>query len=435
VAVALALSALAVYLLSNPARHDFYDHFVWQAQAWLQGDVAIPFPYDDGRFRNDYFQDVLPLDDRPGRALIPFPPLPAVVLLPFVAVFGLATNASLVATGIGALNVALCWRMLTRVTVRRDAAFLGTLFYGFGTVAWYAAMLGSTWFLAHVVASTFLFLGIAAALDRELEATDGRGSPGSWRLAPRQIAAGLLFGTAALARLTTAFGAPFFVLVGRGGGVGSRALSAGLGAMVPVLVLIGYNLATTGHVFHPAYEYLYRTEYRPVPALFNDEWAIEDVRYIPQNAVIMLLWPPERPLADDPSCGAADGSGGIDLLFDRDCPMLRPDGLGMSLLLSSPGYLLALPALIAGWRRRVVAGSALAVLAIAIVNLMHFSQGWVQFGYRFSNDFAPFATILVAIGLTRSLQGGTRAAIAVTLVALSVIVNAWGVWWGVTLGW
>ena len=30
---------------------------------------------------------------------------------------------------------------------------------------------------------------------------------------------------------------------------------------------------------------------------------------------------------------------------------------------------------------------------------MHFSQGWVQFGYRFSNDFVVFALPLVAIGI------------------------------------
>ena len=32
---------------------------------------------------------------------------------------------------------------------------------------------------------------------------------------------------------------------------------------------------------------------------------------------------------------------------------------------------------------------------------MHFSQGWVQFGYRFSNDFVPFALLLVALGFER----------------------------------
>jgi hypothetical protein len=103
----------------------------------------------------------------------------------------------------------------------------------------------------------------------------------------------------------------------------------------------------------------------------------------------------------------------------------------MSLVLTSPGYLLALPALLALWRRRLVAGAALAVAAITLVDLMHFSQGWVQFGYRFSNDFAPFATILVALGIARLGLG----LISVGLVALSVAVNAWGVWWGVTLGW
>ena len=46
-------------------------------------------------------------------------------------------------------------------------------------------------------------------------------------------------------------------------------------------------------------------------------------------------------------------------------------------------------------------GSVLAVGFIAFVNLMHFSQGWVQFGYRFSNDAAPFALVLVALGFER----------------------------------
>ena len=62
---------------------------------------------------------------------------------------------------------------------------------------------------------------------------------------------------------------------------------------------------------------------------------------------------------------------------------------------------------------------------------MHFSQGWVQFGYRFSNDFAPFAVILVTLGIARLGVG----VISLGLVALSVVINAWGVYWGVTLGW
>ncbi|MEO7117533.1 MAG: hypothetical protein ABIZ34_01030, partial [Candidatus Limnocylindrales bacterium] len=214
-------------------------------------------------------------------------------------------------------------------------------------------------------------------------------------------------------------------------------LSAGIGAAIPVALLLGYNVLTTNHLFHPGYEYLYRSEYRPRPDLFHTDWAIEDPRYIPQNLGIMLLEPPDTPLRNDPICidptdpAYRPPTSGFGLLFDRFCPILRPDKLGMSLLLASPGYFLAIPALVRLRRRRLMAGAVLAVGAIALVNLMHFSQGWVQFGYRFSNDFAPFAMIPVALGIARLGVGK----VSVALVALSVIINAWGVYWGVTLGW
>jgi hypothetical protein len=72
------------------------------------------------------------------------------------------------------------------------------------------------------------------------------------------------------------------------------------------------------------------------------------------------------------------------------------------------------------------------VIPIAFVNLMHFSQGWVQFGYRFSNDFAPFALVLVTLAIARL---GPRNPLVILLVAASIIINVWGVYWGVALGW
>jgi hypothetical protein len=430
VGLVLFLVALVVYIGSNLERRDVFDHFVWQADAFLHGRAEIAYPVSEGPYQNDHFQDVLPL---PGTGLgqIPFPPLPALVLLPFVAVFGLATNGALVAAVLGAVNVALCWVMLLGVTPRRSAALLGTVFYGFGSVAWYAAMLGTTWFLAHVVASTCLFLAITLATRADEGLLRQRAGSAGWagRALGRQALAGVLFGLAGLARLTTLFGAPFFVFVGGGSSWLRRALAAGVAALLPVLLLLGYNMATTGHIFHPAYAYLYRVEYRPRPELVNPAWGIEDVRYIPQNAVIMLAWPPLSPLLADPACRAAPV--GPSVFLDRACPILRPDPLGMSILLSSPAYLLALPVLLRSWRDRLVAGSALAVLAISLVDLMHFSQGWVQFGYRFSNDFAPFAVILVALGIARLGVG----ALTVGLVGLSVAINAWGVYWGVVLRW
>jgi len=444
--LALALIALAVYLVSNPLRSDLYNHFVWQADAFLHGRVAIPWPVVSGPFRNIHFLDIMPAPEQPGFGLMPYPPLPAILLLPLVAVSGLAAKASLVAAAIGALNVGLAMRLAGRLTSDTGVALLATVFYGFGTVAWYAAAIGSTWFLAHVVASTFLFLSITAAID-----ADRAGGLGRVRGTLRQASAGLLFGLAALARLTTILGAPFFVFVGAGGNVVRRALAAGAGAAIPVALLLAYNLATTGAIFHPGYEYAYRHERPPRRDLIHRDWAIEDIRYIPQNTVIMLGWLPVL----RPECAPA--------LLDRRCPLLAPDPLGMSLLLSSPGYLLLAglalrprrpgrlaqsPAAPDGTsaspasddlvdsggddlERRLIVGSSLAVLAIALVNLAHFSQGWVQFGYRFSNDFAPFLFVLMVLALARV---GVRP-ISLALVALSVLVNAWGVYWAVVFRW
>jgi hypothetical protein len=114
----------------------------------------------------------------------------------------------------------------------------------------------------------------------------------------------------------------------------------------------------------------------------------------------------------------------------------------MSLFLTSPAYFLAIPALRRLYgRSRLVSGAAIAVLLIAIFNLMHFSQGWVQFGWRFSNDFVPFALPVIALGIERSVRGSDgrvrrhRAVIAGVLIGVSIMVNLWGVIWGAMLGW
>ncbi len=109
---------------------------------------------------------------------------------------------------------------------------------------------------------------------------------------------------------------------------------------------------------------------------------------------------------------------------------------GMSVLLTSPAYLLAFAVVRRSGRSRLVTGAILATGLIAFVDLMHFSQGWVQFGYRFSNDAAPFAIVLVALGFER-LAAGRRWGMlsAMTLVVLSLAITLWGVLWSRALGW
>jgi hypothetical protein len=259
----------------------------------------------------------------------------------------------------------------------------------------------------------------------------------------RQFVAGFLFGLACTARLTVVFAAPFFALVGSGGDWRRRSWSAGLGAALPVLALVIYNVVTTGHIFHPAYDYLYALEANGYPTLgYRPEWSVEDPRYIPQNLGIALFGLPDLlpsvlpnsiAIQPTPVClypGAARG------LFDVACPLAVPRDTGMSVLLTSPAYLLAIPALRGqGWSR-LVTGSILAIVAVSVVNLMHFSQGWVQFGYRFSNDIAPFALLLVALGTERlARRHSWGLPLAAGLLVLSVAINLWGVVWSGLLAW
>jgi hypothetical protein len=464
VGLGLAIAALAIYSATRVDR--YYDHFVWQAAAYLEGQVAIRYPVEGivGESGNAYFQDVLPVTSTDGvpRGLLPFPPLPAVVLVPFVALWGLATDDQAIFTILAAIDVAICWWMLGQLAVRPAVRALGTVFLAFGTVFWFTAQVTTTWYQAHIVAVglTMLAVGIAVGGDRgSADERDVEPRPGDDRVGVpprpsaglrarlwvdrRQFLAGLLFGLACTSRLTVVFGAPFFALVGSGGDWRRRGWSAGLGAALPLLALVLYNVATTGHVFHPAYEYLYVLESNGYPTLgYHPDWAVEDPRYLPQNLRIALLGLPDflprylpDSLAIDPIAVCTE-PGAVRTLFDPDCPLAVPRDTGMSVLLTSPGYLLAFPALRSYGHSRLVTGAVLAIVVISVVNLMHFSQGWVQFGYRFSNDVAPFALLIVALGTERlARQHRWALPLAGLAVIVSIAINLWGVLWTRILGW
>ena len=467
VGVLLVVVALGIYLATHTDR--FYNHFVWQASAFLEGQAAIRYPVGGtaDNLGNAFFQDVLPVASSDGvpRGLIPFPPLPALILVPFVAVWGLATDDQRIFTALAAVDVAICWWMLGRLRIKPISRLATVIFFAFGTAFWYAAQLATTWYQAHIVAVglAMLAVGLALGADRaaqeaegDPEATEGEPAPSaaatgvahrlSHRLAidPRQFAVGLLFGLAATARLSILVAAPFFLLVGSGGSWWRRGWSAGIGAAIPVAMLLAYNVAVTGHVFHPAYDHLYQLEARAYTRLgYHADWAAEDPRYLAQNLAIMFLSTPEilpnrlrdtLGTFDEPLCTKA---GAQRELFDATCPLAVPRDIGMSVLLTSPAFLLLIPAVRRYGRSRLVTGASLAVLLVVLVDLMHFSQGWVQFGYRFSNDALPFALPLVAIGIDGLTDGTRRWAmpLAVGFVVVSIAVNAWGLVWALKFGW
>jgi hypothetical protein len=449
----IALGALVVYALSNPVHFNQYTHFVWQADAFLHGRVWIPFPQaaTDTTPANDYFQDIYPLFENgefTGRVLLPFPPLPALVLLPFVAAWGLTVDQESIAIGIAGIGVLAAWWMLGGLRIGLGVRVVTTLVFATGTVWWWAAAVGSTWYLAHLVASVFALLAVGVALRRDPAAAADAAVEEPvperpwWSPDRGQVLAGLLLGVAATARLPLVFAAPFLMLVGGGGSTVRRTLSAGLGAVLPVAALLAYTWLTTGSVLHPGYDYQYQLEANGYPTLgYHPDWSVEDIRYVPQNLAIMLAALPELLPNIKPDtlgvypvtalCVAPATTRG---LFDPDCPVAIPVDIGTSILLSAPALLLSLFAIARRPTARLTLGAVVTVLVIVLFNLAHFSQGWVQWGYRFSMDFIPFLLPLVALGAARAGDGRPRATAIVLLVA-GAAINLWGVVWGQLLGW
>ncbi len=74
-------------------------------------------------------------------------------------------------------------------------------------------------------------------------------------------------------------------------------------------------------------------------------------------------------------------------------PFFRPDGLGLSVLITSPGLLYAVRA---DWRDRRAWWLAGAALLVLIPSLLYYGGGWLQYGYRYFMDSVPFVIALCA---------------------------------------
>jgi hypothetical protein len=103
-------------------------------------------------------------------------------------------------------------------------------------------------------------------------------------------------------------------------------------------------------------------------------------------------------------------------------PYIRPDGLGMSIFLTSPGLVLAF---FAPHTRRSLwlAGAAIAVL---IPTLLYYGGGWLQYGYRYFLDSIPFVIALCALAVVRA---GSLSWFWRLVILFGLAINLVGVYW------
>lgn len=387
-----AITVAGFALLAAPElfdSHTRHNHFALLAEGWLAGRLDLGGEPPAYAGRNDFalFGD---------RWFVVFPPFPALVLLPAVWLAG--GDASRVADGawfLGLAGLAPALVFLVLEKLARMEYALGdqrarvslSLLFAFGTVYFFCAVQGTVWYAAHVVGTALGAAYVLFALGAE-----------------RPLAAGVALGLGFLTRTPLGFAAPLFVLEAwrtcraARGAIERRQLALKLATFaLPVLLAFGValllNWARFGDVSEFGYRYLTIRWHERIA-----RWGLFDYHYLARNLGVVLTSLPWL---------AAPGQS----------PPFQINAHGLALWVTTPGYLWLL------WPRRrpalfwALLGSA---LAIAVPTLFYQNTGWVQFGYRFSCDYAVFLFALFAVGGYR-LGRWFR-----VLAVLSVIVNGFG---------
>jgi hypothetical protein len=383
--------AAIVYWLSNRFYNDRPDFF-YLAQAFDQGKTWLDIRLGPW--------DVIPVGDR---IYVPFAPFPAIVLMPLAAVFGastLTTWQSGINATLSAMAVGLCWWLLGRLGVQRlrDRFFL-VLLFGFSTVIWWVTTRGGVWHTGQIIATILTFGCLIELWGRR-----------------RAALIGLLAGAAFLTRAPLAFALPFYALLllerepsdsppvddARLGPV-ERAwpirdwVLLGLAFGLSVAFFFWYNFVRFGSPLESGYDLA------TLPSFLQRlrDQGLFSLAHVPMNLDYFLFHLPKR-IAEP--------------------PFFRPDGLGMSIFLTSPGLLLAF---FAPHTRRALwlAGAAVAVL---IPTLLYYGGGWIQYGYRYFLDSIPFVIALCALAVAKA---GSLSWFWRVVILFGVAINLAGVYW------
>lgn len=365
--ILIALASFVVFALTKgppPGQ----DHFVWLASSFLHGKLGLT---GNGTLLAELVQ-------LHGNFYVVYPPMPALLLLPFVAVFGTSFDQSLMSIMLASICVSLTWLMLRAAGVRGSKVLWLALLFGFGTCFWYTASAGTSWYIEEVSAVLFLTAAIVLALYRKSD-----------------FLIGLCLGLAYLSRLPTVLAFPFFLLLTyeRNDSWKPRfkqMLIFFIGLAIPVALDLVYNFARYGTIVNIGYTIIIKGDPQYAYGLFS-------LNYIPKHIYAILFQGPN---------------------LVSSFPYFQPNWMGLGLFFTTPAFIY----IFKGAWNRLSKYAAVASACILMLLMMHGTVGFTQFGYRFSLDFTPFLLLLTAKGMRENLGWPEKA-----LIILSVLVNLWGV--------
>jgi hypothetical protein len=403
VVCSLAYVSLLGGRISGPTANN---HFVHLAESFLSGQLSVVGNRPPGN--NDWAL-------YNGTWYVTFPPFPALVILPVVAIWGTATRDALFWALLAGLAPTFLFVLLRRLSEQGESTrsnrenLLLTGLFAFGTVYFFVAVQGTVWFAAQVVASALIVLFLLFSLKAEHPLLAGAALGALWTTRPPTLLIAPLFLIEALRRYRRP--ATEGAFEARGQDATAHPLMQALhwvrGAdpvpvlraialfSAPALLALGIQLWLNAARFDDPFSFGY--EYLQIRWKARiDTWGLFSYHYFSKNLAVFaasLPW------------------------FYEAAPHVKISLHGLALWFTTPNLFWLL------WPARLDArlvglyGSA---LLIALLDLCYQNSGWIQFGYRFALDYMPLLFVLLALG-------GRRFGPLFALCAVfAVIVNTFG---------
>lgn len=378
----------SVKLHINPFVPSDSNHFVYQAQSLLQGRLDIPASVGSGNTT-----DIILVN---GRYYIVYPPFPAILMLPFVAIFGLGFSDIFFTQVFSALNIVLLFWLLELLRTSGRSArtfqqnFALCLFFFIGTINFFLSLGGTMWFTAHIVATTCTLSFLLFAFKR------------------RYVLSSICLGCAFLTRAPAIVGLPMLLYLFMEQETGAARLGATrLGAMrlgatrlkewvntlrarlpwrklvlvlvplaVTLLLFLARNALAFGSPLESGYTFLVQQKYTEV------QYGVVGLHYVWPDFVANFLSFPAFTFRD-----AFDISPQLDLLRGA---------IGVSVFATTPLFLYLFftrnrtpsPLRKALW---------LSVWLVVAATLLYHAAGYAQFGARYLFEGYVYAFLLLAL--------------------------------------
>jgi hypothetical protein len=361
-----AIYFTAFILLQVPAIINFYyndghhNAYIQFAQSLLDGNLHLPATTDSGD-----------LSSFNGKLYLPYPPLPGIILVPFVVLFGAAkVNTVAIATVMSCICLYLSYNILSRLKVDKEYFpwLIAAVF--FGTGFWYALFTSHhVYAFAHITSFLFQLLAINEILGKR-----------RWWLV------GLFIGCSFLTRQFTVFYVVFaacYMYYLHKTKQEKITLRSCVSLFAPVGFTIGlyllYNYLRFGDALDSGYKHVI---FIGVLKERVQQYGVFNIRYVLFNLYCTLIK------------GFTIQFEGKGYLNIKDM-----DLWGTSLLCASPFFIASFKS---NWPKILKTAAWLTILIILVGQLFYHNNGFEQVNTsRFTLDFLPLLIVLTFLGTAR----------------------------------